>query len=132
VDKSTPEDAGHTESLLESLRSLAKTFVALVQTRIEIFASEVDEERTRVARILVLAVVALFFLGLAVVLGVLLVAVLFWENNRLLALGVLAGLFALAGIVALLMLRSEIRRRPKFLAATLAELRKDEKELERK
>ena len=132
MDKSTPEDAGHTESLLESLRSLAKTFVALVQTRIEIFASEVDEERTRVARILVLAVVALFFLGLAVVLGVLLVAVLFWENNRLLALGVLAGLFALAGIVALLMLRSEIRRRPKFLAATLAELRKDEKELERK
>ena len=132
MDKSAPEDAGHTESLLESLRSLAKTFVALVQTRIEIFASEVDEERTRVARILVLAVVALFFLGLAVVLGVLLVAVLFWENNRLLALGVLAGLFALAGIVALLMLRSEIRRRPKFLAATLAELRKDEKELERK
>ena len=132
MEKSAPEDAGHTESLLESLRSLAKTFVALVQTRIEIFASEVDEERSRVARILVLAVVALFFLGLAVVLGVLLVAVLFWEDNRLLALAVLAGLFALAGIVALLMLRSEIRRRPKFLAATLAELRKDEKELERK
>jgi uncharacterized membrane protein YqjE len=132
VDKSAPEDAGHTESLLESLRTLAKTFLALVQTRIEIFASEVDEERTRVARILVLAVVALFCLGLAVVLGVLLVAVLFWENNRLLALGVLTGLFALAGLVALLMLRSEVRDRPKFLAATLAELRKDEKELERK
>lgn len=132
MDKSAPEDAGHTESLLESLRTLAKTFLALVQTRIEIFASEVDEERTRVARILVLAVVALFCLGLAVVLGVLLVAVLFWENNRLLALGVLTGLFALAGLVALLMLRSEVRDRPKFLAATLAELRKDEKELERK
>ena len=132
MDKSAPEDAGHTENLLESLRTLAKTFLALVQTRIEIFASEVDEERTRVARILVLAVVALFCLGLAVVLGVLLVAVLFWENNRLLALGVLTGLFALAGLVALLMLRSEVRDRPKFLAATLAELRKDEKELERK
>jgi len=132
VDKSAPEDAGHSESLLESLRGLAKTFIALVQTRIELFASEVDEERTRLARIVVLAVVALFCLGLAVVLGVLLVAVLFWEDNRLLALGVLAGLFALAGIVALVMLRSDIRRRPKFLAATLAELRKDEKELERK
>lgn len=132
MDKSAPEDAGHSESLLESLRGLAKTFIALVQTRIELFASEVDEERTRLARIVVLAVVALFCLGLAVVLGVLLVAVLFWEDNRLLALGVLAGLFALAGIVALVMLRSDIRRRPKFLAATLAELRKDEKELERK
>ena len=132
MDNRAPEDAGHSESLLESLRGLAKTFIALVQTRIELFASEVDEERTRLARIVVLAVVALFCLGLAVVLGVLLVAVLFWENNRLLALGVLAGLFALAGIVALVMLRSDIRRRPKFLAATLAELRKDEKELERK
>jgi len=132
VDKSAPENAGHSESLLESLRGLAKTFIALVQTRIELFASEVDEERTRLARIVVLAVVALFCLGLAVVLGVLLVAVLFWEDNRLLALGVLAGLFALAGIVALVMLRSDIRRRPKFLTATLAELRKDEKELERK
>jgi len=130
-DQNLPEDSGHTESLLESLRGLAKTFVALVQTRIEIFASEIDEERTRVGRILVLAVVALFFLGLAVVLGVLLIAVLFWENNRLLALGVLAGLFALGGLVALLALRKAVRQRPKFLSATLAELRKDEKELGR-
>ena len=127
-----PEDAGHTESLLESLRGVAKTFVALVQTRIEIFASEVDEERTRFGRILVLAVVALFCLGLAVVLGVLLIAVLFWENNRLLALGILTGVFALGGLFALVALRSAVRDRPKFLSATLAELRKDQKELERR
>ena len=127
-----PEDAGHTESLLESLRGVAKTFVALVQTRIEIFASEVDEERARFSRILVLAVVALFCLGLAVVLGVLLIAVLFWENNRLLALGILTGVFALGGVIALLALRSAVRNRPKFLSATLAELRKDQKGLERR
>lgn len=127
-----PEDAGHTESLLESLRGVAKTFIALVQTRIEIFASEVDEERARFGRILTLAVVALFCLGLAVVLGVLLIAVLFWENNRLLALGILTGVFALGGLVALVALRSAVRDRPKFLSATLAELRKDQKELERR
>ena len=131
-DKSPLEDTGHTESLLESLRGLAKTFVALVQTRVEIFASEVDEERTRLARIVVLAVVALFCLGLAVVLGVLLIAVLFWENNRLLALGILTGVFALGGLFALVALRSAVRDRPKFLSATLAELRKDQKELERR
>ena len=125
------EEPGHTESLLESLRGLAKTFIALVQTRIEIFASEVDEERTRVGRILVLAVVALFCLGLALVLGVLLIVVLFWDNNRLLALCVLTGAFALGGVGALLALRSAIRNRPKFLSATLAELRKDQKGLER-
>jgi len=125
------EEPGHTESLLDSLRNLAKTFIALVQTRIEIFASEIDEERTRLARIVVLAVTALFCTGLAVVLFVLLVAVVFWEENRLLAIGVLAGLFAVGGFAALLFLRSETRRRPRFLAATLAELRKDQKELDR-
>ena len=126
------EEPGHTESLLDSLRNLAKTFIALVQTRIEIFASEIDEERTRLARIVVLAVTALFCIGLAVVLFVLLVAVVFWEENRLLAIGVLAGLFAVGGFAALLFLRSETRRRPRFLAATLAELRKDQKELDQK
>jgi len=126
------EEAGHTEGLLESLRNLAKTFVALVQTHIEIFASEIDEERVRLARIVVLAMVVLFCLGLAVVLLVVLMAVVVWDTNRLLAIGVLAGVFALGGLAALLALRAAIVQRPKFLAATLAELRKDEKELDRK
>ena len=125
------EEAGHSEGLLKSLRDLAGTFVALVQTRIEIFASEVDEERTRLARITVLALTALFCLGLAIVLLVLLVAVIFWDEHRLLAVGLLAALFALCGLGSLLALRSAVRKRPRFLSATLAELRKDEQELGR-
>ena len=126
------EEAGHSESLIDSLRDLAGTFVALVETRIEIFASEIDEERTRLARVLVLGVVAAFCLGLAVVLLVLLVAVIFWDINRLLAIGVIAALFALGALGALLALRSALMQRPKFLSATLAELRRDGKELERR
>ena len=126
------EDAGHTEGLLESLRNLAKTFVALLQTRIEIFASELDEERARLARVVVLAVVGAFCLGLATVLLVLLIVVIFWDTNRLLAIGVIAGLFALGALAALLALRSTVRERPKFLSATLAELHKDGKELDRR
>jgi len=125
------EDTSHTEGLLESLRNLAGTFLALVQTRIEIFASELDEERTRLARIVMLAVIAAFCLGLALVLFVLLIVVVFWDSNRLLAIGVIAGLFALGALAALLALRSAVRQQPKFLAATLAELRKDRKELDR-
>ena len=125
------EEAGHTESLLGSLRDLAKTFVALIETRIEIFASEIDEERTRLARVVVLAVVAAFCLGLAVVLLVLFVVVVFWDTNRLLAIGLIAILFALGALVALLALRSAVRQQPKFLSATLAELRKDGKEFDR-
>ena len=126
------EEAGHTESLLGSLRHLAQTFVSIVQTRIEIFANDIDEERARLARVVVLAVVAAFCLGLEVVLLVLVVAVVFWDTNRLLAVSVITGVFALGALAALLALRSAIRQRPKFLSATLAELRKDGKELERR
>jgi uncharacterized membrane protein YqjE len=126
-----PEEAGHAEGLLESLRGLAKTFVALVQTRLEIFASEFEEERTRLARIVMLAVVAAFCLGLAIVLLVLLVVVVFWDSNRLLAIGVIAGLFALGALAVLVKLRAVSKHRPKFLSTTLAELHKDAKELER-
>jgi len=66
------------------------------------------------------------------VLLVLLIAVLFWDTNRLVAIGVLAGGFAVGGLAGLLALRSAIVQRPKFLAATLAELRKDERELDQK
>lgn len=125
------EEAGHSEGLLESLRDLAATFVALLQTRIEIFASEVDEEQTRLARIVLLAVIAVFCLSLAVVLLVLLVVVLFWDASRLLAIGLLMGLFAIGGLAAVLALRAAITRRPRFLSATLAELRKDREGLDR-
>jgi uncharacterized membrane protein YqjE len=124
------EESGRAEGLFESMRNLAKTFLAVLQTRLEIFASEIDEQRTLLARIAVLSGIAAFCLGLAVILLVLFVAVLFWDTNRLLAIGAMAGVFATGGIVACLMLRSAITGRPKLLAATLAELRKDRTKLE--
>src|ERR1700682_1106866 len=119
------EEAGRAEGLLDSLRHLAENFVALLQTRLEIVASELDEGRARLARIAVLAALAAFCLGLAVILLVFFLVVLFLETNRLLAIGVLTGVFAAGGIAACLVLRLEIARRPKFLSATLEELRKD-------
>ena len=124
------EEVGRSEGLLESLRNLARTFLAIVQTCIEIFASEIDEERTRLARIAVLAAVAALCIALAVILLVFFLVVLFWDTNRLVAIGVLAGVFAIGGIAACLGLRAAISQRPKFLSATLAELRKDRTKLE--
>ena len=124
------EESGHATGLLESQRNLGKTFLAVLQTRLEIFASEIDEQGALLAKIAVLAAVAALCLGLAVILAVLFVAVLFWDTNRLLAIGAMAGIFAAAGIIAGLMLRSAIARRPRLLAATLAELRKDSGKLE--
>jgi len=126
------EETGRAEGLFESLRNLARTFVAVVQTRIEIFASEIDEERTRLARIAMLAAAAALCIALAVVLLVFFLVVLFWDTDRLLAIGVLAGVFAVGGIAACVGLRAAVSERPKFLSATLAELRKDRTKLEGK
>jgi uncharacterized membrane protein YqjE len=123
------EEAGHTAGLLDSLRNLARTVLATVQTRIELFASDIDEQRVRLARIAVLAAVAAFCLGLAVILLVFFLVVLFWDSDRLLAIGALCGVFAAGGIAVCLILRSALTQRPKFLSATLAELRKDETRL---
>jgi uncharacterized membrane protein YqjE len=123
------EETGRDEGLLDSLRNVAKTCVALLQTRLEVFASEIDESGERLARIAVLAAVAAFCLGLTVVLFAFFLVVLFWDTNRLLAIGVLTGVFAAGGIAACLVLRLEIVRRPKFLSATLEELRKDANKL---
>ncbi|HEY6720836.1 MAG TPA: phage holin family protein [Burkholderiales bacterium] len=120
------EEAGHTAGLLDSLRNLARTVLATVQTRVELFASDIDEQRVRLARIAILAAVAAFCLGLAVILLVFFLVVLFWDSDRLLAIGALCGVFAVGGIAACLILRSALAQRPKFLSATLAELRKDE------
>jgi uncharacterized membrane protein YqjE len=124
------EEPGRAEGLFESLRNLARTSLAIVQTRIEIFASEIDEERARLARIAVLAAIAALCVALVVVLAVFFLVVLFWDTNRLLAIGALAGVFAVGGIAACLGLRAAISQRPKFLSATLAELRKDRAKLE--
>ena len=77
-----------------------------------------------------LTAVAAFCLGLAVILFVSFIVVLFWDTDRLLAIGVLAGVFAIGGIAACLLLRAAVSQRPKFLSATLAELRKDRTKIE--
>jgi uncharacterized membrane protein YqjE len=123
------DPVGRAESLLDSLRNFARTSVAILQTRLEIFASELDEQRELLAKIAVLAAVAAFCLALAVILLVLFIVVLFWDTNRLLAIGALSGVFAVSGAIALRMLRSALKQRPKLLAATLSELRKDRSRL---
>jgi len=56
---------------------------------------------------------------------------LFWDANRVLAAGLLAALFfGIAGASALVA-RARLRERPKFLAATLAELKQDGERISR-
>jgi uncharacterized membrane protein YqjE len=61
----------------------------------------------------------------ALFLAALFVILLFWESYRLHAVGGMAVLFAAAGAVIFLKVRSSFDARPALLSGTLAELRND-------
>ncbi|HEX2650577.1 MAG TPA: phage holin family protein [Burkholderiales bacterium] len=117
--------------MLASLRELGRTALALAVTRGRLAANEIEEQAVRAAEILVWAVLALLLLGVTVVFVAVLVVLLFWDENRLLATGLVALVLALgcAGAAWLAVLR--MRERPPLLAQTFAELERDHDALTR-
>lgn len=118
--------------LLDSLRQLAATFVAIVQTRLEILSTEIEEEKLRLGRQLLLAAVALFFLGLGAALLTLFVVLLFWDSHRVAVTGFLALAFLVIGTVIAMIFRSRARAKTALFAASLSELAKDHEQLTRR
>ena len=113
------------KGLLDSLKTLTSTLIAIVYTRLELLSTDLEEERERLATLLVLMLVALFCIGVGVILVVLLIVVAFWDTHRLLVLGGLTGLFLLGGLAASWMALHKLRTKPRLFAASLAELYQD-------
>jgi uncharacterized membrane protein YqjE len=107
------------------VREFARTLLSFALTRTRLAAAEIEEQALRLVEILAWLAAALFFIGIAIVFVALLIVLAFWDSNRLLAAGLLAGLFIAAGTAAALTARRCLRERPKLLAATLAELERD-------
>lgn len=121
--------AGAGGGLVESLTNVAATLVALLHTRIELLSTEVEEAVAHLSSLLVLAVAALFCLGVAVLLGAALLVTAFWDTHRLLALGALSLLFLAASLTSWLCAAHRARTCPRLFAASLAELIKDRQRL---
>jgi uncharacterized membrane protein YqjE len=119
------EGAAARGGLLHSIRHLAQTLLGAAQTRLEILATEIEEERVRLEQMLLVALAAAFCLAMGLVLCVALVVVYFWDTHRLLAVGMLAAGFLAAGVVLGLILRDKAKTRPKPFAITRGELAKD-------
>jgi len=126
-----PPEAGapRPPGLLDSIGRLARTALGLARTRIEILATEIEEERIRVTQLALLVAGVVFCLQVALVLLVVLLVVLLWDSHVLVALGALGGFFLLAALAGAAWLRHLARSRPKLFASTIAELAKDEDRL---
>lgn len=120
---------GQSPGLVQSLRRLAATLVALLQTRLELLANELEEERVRLVQVLLWGCIALAFLLLGVVMLTLFVVVLFWDTHRVLVSGLLALTFIAIGLAAVAVARSRARARSRLFSASLAELANDREQL---
>lgn len=111
--------------IAESAARLAASLLAIAQTRVELAATEVEEESLRYFSYLILSLAALFFLGVAIVLGVMLLVVLYWDEHRIGILSVLMAMFGVAGLALGMRVRTRYRYKPRLLGHTLTELSRD-------
>jgi uncharacterized membrane protein YqjE len=123
------ESQAAARGLFESLKTLSVSLVGIVHTRLELLSTDIAEEREHLITLLLLVQLALFFLGVGILLLALLIVVAFWESHRLLALGSLTGLFLLASAGTAWLAMHKTRTRPRLFAASLAELSKDRQHL---
>jgi len=117
------------DGLLASLKTLTLTLVDIVQNRLELLSTDVAEERARLTAILISAMVALFCLGVGVVLLTIFIVVLFWESHRLLTLGLLTAVFLAGGAGLWVTAMHKLRSKPRLFDASIGELAKDREQL---
>jgi uncharacterized membrane protein YqjE len=111
--------------LMASLKRLTGTLLAILQTRLELLSSEMEEERVRIEQILLYGSIVLFFTGLAIMLLTAFFVVLLWDEHRLLVLGGFSASFFLVALLALAGLRRVAREKCKLFSVSLAELASD-------
>ena len=121
-----------TPGLLASLRQLGSALAATLHSRAELLSYELQRERIRATKLLVLGVAAFFFLTLGAITATIFVIVLFWDSQRLVVIGFLTVLYLglSAGIVAAIKRETARAKRP--FSASVEQLRRDREHLSRR
>lgn len=111
--------------LFDSLRQLLATLIETAQVRLALLSNELEHEKLRLFDGLLWAALALLLLGLGVVLLCGFLLVLFWDDHRLLALGVLSLLLLTAGAALLRAARQRLRTPGGLFMTSVKELARD-------
>jgi uncharacterized membrane protein YqjE len=124
-----PEQASGGASPSGAFGRFSASVLALGRIRLELLAIEVQEEKERIASMLVWAVVAAFLGCFALVFLALFITLLLWDSHRLLALGGFTALFLVLAAVGVLRLRELFGTGSSLFQSTIAELREDSRAL---
>lgn len=111
--------------MFDLVKRMAAGVLAILHTRAELLVVELEEEVRRFFAYLILSLVALVCFGIALLLAILLIIVIFWESHRIAVVAGLTGFFGVAAAAIALGVRSSLRSKPKFLGATLGEIARD-------
>jgi uncharacterized membrane protein YqjE len=109
----------------QQIKAAIAILSAALHTRLEIFVTEIEEERERLKQTAMLFLLVVFGASLGFILLNIFLVALFWDRGWIAAIGVLAFLYLGIAVFAALRLRSAILQRPGLFPATLAELGKD-------
>jgi uncharacterized membrane protein YqjE len=126
-----PAVQGTNHGLLATASRMLNVLVSAAETRIGILANELQEERVRLGRLLLVGAATLFCLGLGIVLLTVFVVVLYWDSYRLGILGLLSGLFLGLGLVSAVVLAVVARVHKPPLTDTTEVLARDRQSLEK-
>ncbi|MFM6992947.1 MAG: phage holin family protein [Rhodoferax sp.] len=117
------------DGLLASLKQLLKTLLETVQVRLELIGTELELEKSRLFDVLVMALLALVFLALGMVLLCGTVILLFPDGWRLAAAAGMAMFFLAGGLGLLAMARRRLRNPSGVFHASAKELARDREAL---
>ena len=107
--------------LAESLHGIVDAGLQTAQTRLELLAVELQEEKLRLTGLALNTVLAGLLLGF----GLVFLTVLFWDEHRLLALGISTAICLGGGLLAASNAARAFRSGTKLFSASLAELARD-------
>ena len=111
--------------LLKSLTSLGRTFLEVMQTRIDILSLDLREYRLRFISVMMLGAFAFLCLALGTVIGALWLIQSFREESRFAVMGIMTGSLLAGGLVLAFILIFKLFRDPNPLHGSSAELTKD-------
>ena len=117
--------------LFRSLRELLATLVNVTRTRLELLQVELEEEKLRLAGIGLLAMAAVFFLALAIVVLTFFVILLFWDTHRVLVTGLVALVYLIVGLGCAAAARARANTKSTLFVASIAQLEADRERLSR-
>jgi len=124
-DTGSRPSRGDSPGILHSLRALSAALASAFHTRVELFVTELEEERERLKQTLVFTMLLLFGLSMGFILLTIFLVALFWEQGWVGAIGALSFLYLGIAAFAAVKLRNSVLSRPGLFTATLAELGKD-------